>query len=241
MIFDVNVSLGVWPFRPLRFTTPAGLFQHLAEYGITAGLVRSAAAPFTADLDAANVQLSQVCRGTDFIPVPAVRPEYGNWRALLGGPAVALYPTFHNFSLSAPATLEMAATLAASGTALVIILREEDERGQHPHCRIPSLPAREPDEFARRLPPATVMVLNGYLPEIVQWTAPNLYSDFAFAEAFPSLPTLLKGFPAERLLFGSHSPFFYTSAAIAKLAGAELDHKTIEKIQADNLKGIIYG
>ena len=41
--------------------------------------------------------------------------------------------------------------------------------------------------------------------------------NWPFTESFKTLPTLLNEIPAERVLFGSYTPFFYTASAVAKL------------------------
>ena len=49
VIYDVNLSVGRWPFTPLPQEGMADLVRHLAKYGITGGLVRSNEAAFSAN------------------------------------------------------------------------------------------------------------------------------------------------------------------------------------------------
>lgn len=217
VIFDVNLSLGRWPFRPSVAETMPELAKLLQKHGISGGLVRSAQAPFSADPEEENRRLAACCTNfPGFVPLPAVHPAYDFWKRGQFA-AAALYPSFHGYRLTSRAALTMARRLAAAGTMLVVVMREEDERGQHPLCKVKARPAAEVARFASLLPNAKILVLNAYWTEVMSWQEPNLYSDCAMVEAFPALCDV----PTERLVFGSHSPFLCTGAALAKVTDAD--------------------
>lgn len=218
--FDVNLSVGRWPFRPLPNETIAQLVPYLKSFGITGGLVRSAEGAFSSDPEAENQQLVERCRNLKgFIPLPVANPFYGYWKTWRNVPAAVLYPKFHNFSLLAQETLTMARRLATQGTRiLAVVVREEDERAHHPLCQIPAVSAKELETFAWSLSEMMVIALNTYIWEPLPWNAPNLYNDTAFVEACPALGPLEERIQTGRVLFGSHAPFFCTSAGISKVA-----------------------
>ncbi len=227
VIFDVNLSLGRWPFRPSDKETRDSLADYLAKQGITGGLVRSAEAALSRVPDLENERLIQRCQGwAGFIPLPIVNPAWKFWRDLKGLPAAALYPGFQHFSLADQATIDMGRGLAERGILPVIVMREEDERAQHPLCKIPPVPSADLDAFAKALGDTPVLVLNAYNAEILRTTAPNLNFDFAFAESCYPLVPLIQKHGAARILYGSHSPFFCASAATSKLADLDGEEAT---------------
>jgi len=226
MIFDINLGVGVWPFRKLRFTgDPDALYAHLAKNGITGGVVRHYGAEFCADLDFVNEELAEAVR-PGFLPAFAVRPDYKQWKTL-PAKVVALYPSFHSYSLTDPETLEMAHALAARGVALHIILREEDERSHHLRCRIPPVPAADIEAFADAVPEAKIVLVNSIAKHA------NLYGDMASFEPF-DVRKALAGLPGDRLLFGSHTPIYTTLSAVRKLDRAELPAELLAAIHTGN-------
>ena len=76
--FDVNLSTGRWPFRQLPLEELKNMSRKLEASGITGGMVRSLEAPFSMNIYEANEKLFDACRAfPQFIPVPAVRPDFG--------------------------------------------------------------------------------------------------------------------------------------------------------------------
>ena len=61
--------------------------------------------------------------------------------------------------------------------------------------------------------------MSAYLTEIKELAAagPQLYFDIAFAETMNTMQRLTESVAADRLLFGTHTPFFYPEAAISKV------------------------
>lgn len=234
MIFDINTAVGVWPFRNLRFAgNPKALYDHLAKKGITCGVTRHYGAPFCHDLDFINGELAKsVVPG--FIPSFAVRPDYKQWKTIKAQ-VVALYPSFHCYKLTDPETLEMAKDLAGRGIVLHIILREEDERSHHLRAMVPRIDPEEIEAFADALPEAKIVLINamgGELSLIAKHE--NLYGEMASFEPY-DVKAALAELPADRLLFGSHTPLYCTTAALWKLERADgLDSELVAKIHAGN-------
>ena len=217
--FDLNLTVGNWPFRPLPYSAMGQLAAHLKPLGITGGLVRAAEAPFCADLEWVNRLLARRVAGhPGFLALPAVHPAYLRTWKDFHGPAAALYPTYHGYALDAPETLEMARTLASAGALLVLVLREEDERNQNPRCAIKPLPPATVEAFAQALPEARILALNAYAGEVSNWNAPNLFSDIAYVEAGLTAFASFSGALRAQLVFGSHTPFLATCAALSKVA-----------------------
>ncbi|MBQ6473720.1 MAG: hypothetical protein IJJ33_17170 [Victivallales bacterium] len=218
---DVNLSLGRWPFRPSPLEGREALAEYLRRHGVIGGLVRSSEAPFSRVPDLENERLLARCRGwKGFLPLPVVHPDWAYWKALQGVSAAALYPSFQGYGLAEGGAVDMGRGLVRHGILPVVVMREEDERAQHPLCRVPRIPLDALETFAEALAPSPVLVLNAYLGEILACHAGNLHFDLGFAEGFPTLPLLREKVAAERLLLGSHAPHFCVSSAIAKLEKA---------------------
>lgn len=231
MFFDVNISIGNWPFRTQRFSNDTEkLFQHLKKKGIQNGIVRHSLAPFNPDLESLNNELKLSLK-PGFIPAFTVHPDYTFWHDLYCTAAV-LFPSYHKFSLTARNTLQMADFLAQNGTVLHIVIREEDERNQHPCCRVPAVSMDEVFAFVNALPNAKIVLLNASAREIDQIREyPQISADIAYYEPFEPDENL-----SAKLLFGSHTPFYYTQAAINKIECCMTNSLQQQAIRCSNAK-----
>ena len=239
-ILDVNLSVGRWPFRRLPLEEAAALDSALEKAGISGGLVRSLEAPFAMNVYEANEALQEACRPfPKLTPLPAVRPDFGLWREV-SGPAAVLYPNYHQYSLLSAEALEMVGALIARKIVPVIVIREEDERGQHPLCKVPPVFAAEINALAAKFPDSPFIALNAYAGEFKAFTAPNLYADIAFAETFPALAYTVENFGTERLLFGSHAPFFCLHSELSKLEYEKLTEAQFSAIAFKNHERIFH-
>ena len=62
----------------------------------------------------------------------------------------------------------------------------------------------------------------------------NVYIEISFVETFKTIPALIKEIPLDKIIFGSHTPFLYTQAAISKVKYAEISEEEKEKIYFKN-------
>ena len=83
--------------------------------------------------------------------------------------------------------------------------------------------------------------VNAYAGEFRFFTAPNLYADLAFSETFPALAYTVENFGTERLLFGSHAPFFCLHSELSKLDWPQLSPEQISNISSKNIERLLYG
>ena len=86
---------------------------------------------------------------------------------------------------------------------------------------------------------SVVIVLNAYSGELQGLTAENIYADIAFADGFPALRKAVEFFPASRMLFGSHAPFFCVNAALSKLQYEKLTPEIIDRMVSGNIERIL--
>jgi hypothetical protein len=84
-------------------------------------------------------------------------------------------------------------------------------------------------------------VLSAYFQEIVTLakSCPSLFFDIAFAETIDTLRRLTESVPAARLLFSTHTPFFYAEAAIAKVNFWAGDEAEKQAVRTGNLRTLL--
>jgi predicted TIM-barrel fold metal-dependent hydrolase len=126
-----------------------------------------------------------------------------------------------------------------------IALKMEDERTLHP--LIKSLPTIDPAPLAGLLvrePRAKVVLLNALgnlrgeaLKRLL--ATGGIWVDIAMLEGAAGLERLVAQVGAERLLFGSHAPFYYAEAAHLKLKESSLAPKQAEAIRQGNAREIL--
>src|SRR5262249_6017597 len=65
------------------------------------------------------------------------------------------------------------------------------------------------------------------------------FLEIATVEGISGIAKLLETVPAERLLFGSHFPFFYFESAELKMKEAKLEPAVDKAIRSDNAKRLL--
>lgn len=243
MIIDANTSLGHWPFR--RFPAPTAaaaraLARRLGAAGIGRALVFSAEAVLHPDPRPCDEDLRRAVRGfPSLVPVPTVNPTLSDWPGILeaGGPrAVAAVPNYHDYRLDSPAAARLMEALAVRGIPLVVRLRLDDERNQYRLMKVPGVDCARVIALARAFPGVPVVCLGAYRGEAVELLSrtDNISVDISFVSGFRALASLAAAAPSGRVLFGSHTPFFYTEPALLKLASADLSPGAREAIARRN-------
>ena len=246
MIFDVNLSWGNWPFQPFPFESALALTKSLRKKGIRGGFVRSADAVFSPDLEYCNQKLFQNFKvDNDFIPVPTISPRNRKWKSWLesGNRFFVVYPSYHDYSILSTEFEELAHTLDASKKVLMVVMRQEDERGQNKLCRIPPVPAAEINHLGREFTNLKIICLNGYLGELktLLTGAPNVNADIAFMETLNTVRTIEEQFGHRQILFGSHTPFLYTESGLMKWKNAGVDNQSSSAIACKNIIAMLKG
>lgn len=223
MRIDVNTSLGCWPFQRFAQTSGTELVRHLRAEGIDRALVSSIDATFDPDLHACDADLrTQTDPHPELVPLSTVNPTLPGWeRNLEGGgvPAVRLLPGYHQYGLDAVGVRKLAGALAERKGVLVIQVRLEDERSHYPLCRIPPVEMQAIRLLARALPELRILCLccYGETAKELAGTCRNVHVDLSMIEELDTVNRLLDEVAPEQVLFGSHTPFLTTRAAVMKL------------------------
>lgn len=246
MIFDVNIGYGVWPFRTtLRTTAP--LVRKLTVSGIGTGWVHSMESVWNFDIDRCNQALLKGWkRFPEFKTVPTLHEAYQQSLELLKMaqiPAGIIYPNYHGYALDS--LEEIPKVLQRLKKTLVIPLRLEDERNQHPMAQVPAIAVAQVLEFCRKFPDLKVLVLNGCNAEaasLLSEKMENLYCDSAFIDGVTPYRKFEEGQTLDHLLFGSNAPLFEPLASVMKLQEFKGEYdpsKNAAKLQITGTKALL--
>lgn len=254
MIVDVNVHLGRWPFRRVKGDEPAELIAQLKAHGVQSAWTGSFDALLHRDIAAVNARLAEDCQrhGKELlVPFGTVNPALPYWDDDLGRcrerhhmPGIRLYPAWHGYRLDHPAFAALLKAAAVQGLIVQLALRLEDERTLHPLLRLHPINLTPLMELVASLPRLRLVLLNpseaanaDYLKKLIR--AGQVYVDIATVEGLGGVAQLLQTVPADRVLFGSHFPFFYYESAVLKLRESKLEPAQERVIRYANAKRLL--
>ena len=125
-----------------------------------------------------------------------------------------------------------------------VVLNMDDERTQHPLVGVKEVDTAPLLKLIRDTKGLRLVLQNrkrepsGKLLGRLSYTG-AVYFDFAMLEGVGAIPKLLKEIPRDRLLFGSHYPFFYVESALLKMQEAGLDETQAKAIFEENAQLLI--
>lgn len=253
-MIDVNVTLFPWPFRRTRGDEPGALVELLAGHGVTQAWVGSNEAVFHRDIASANERLATACHREGqglLLPFGTVNPAWPDWQddlrrcaELHGMRGVRLFPNYHGYALDRPEFAELVRAAAERKMLVQIALSLEDERTQSPLARAPHVDPQPLCALLPKSPEASVMLVNVFraargavIDELVR--AGVAAFDIAMLEGTGGVAALVQQVGPERVVFGSHAPFFYWSAAELKLRESALGGALSQQIVADNARRLL--
>ena len=261
-IIDTNVHLFEWPFRKLKYDRTEALVAKLRKHRITKAWAGSFEAVLHKQLDAINRRLADECRtlgdGT-LVPIGSVNPVWPDWEEDLGRcheqyrmPGLRLYPAYHGYTLDHPEFARMVSDAAKRRMLVQIALRMEDERVHHPAIDVSPVNVSPLADLLKEVPEAKVQLINSAGPllgnsvsALVRET--NVTFDIAATEGNGGVGRLIEGtnpsyrgaIPVERLVFGSHAPYFPCESALMKLFESPLNLEQLETLMNGNARRLI--
>jgi len=242
-LVDCNVHLGPHPNRALE-ELGAGW---LGRRGVVEAWAGSFEALLHRDVAGVNRRLVARCQGI-LRPVGMVHPHLPGWRDDLrrclevhGMRMIRLYPAHHGYGLGDPAFEEVLAAAAEAGLLVQVVVQMEDERTQNPLMRVPVLDLKPLSGVLKKQPLARVMLLNVKAPAVqaVLRGLENVWIDTAMIEGVGGVENLLSSWRADRLVLGSHAPFFYWEAARLKLEESILTAAQLAAIRRGNAAALL--
>lgn len=261
-IIDTNVHLFEWPFRKLKYARTEALIAKLRKHRITQAWAGSFEAVLNKQLDLVNRRLADECKAHGagmLIAIGSVNPAWPDWEEDLKRcheqyrmRGVRLYPAYHGYTLDQPEFARLLAEAARRGLLVQIVLRLEDERVHQQSIVIAGVDLSPLPGVLKKLPDAKVQLINSAGPLLANNVAAlvketKITFDIAATEGNGGVGRLIEGknysyrgaIPVERLMFGSHAPYFPCESALLKLFESPLSLEQLEKLMHDNARNLI--
>src|SRR5262245_35234007 len=261
-IIDTNVHVFDWPFRKLKYARTDALVTKLRKHRITQAWAGTFEAVLNKQLDAINRRLADECRersGGLLLPIGSVNPAWPDWEEdlrrcheLYRMPGVRLYPAYHGYALDHPEFARLLNEAAKRRLLVQIALRLEAEADHHVALNPPAMNLSPLPDLLKKVPQANVQLINSAGPllgnnvsALVRNTTVTF--DIAATEGNGGLGRLIEGtnysyrgaIPVDRLVFGSHAPFFPCESALLKLFESPLSLEQLEKLMNANAKRLL--
>ncbi len=258
-LVDTNVHLHGWPFRRLKYDRTAALAAKLQRHGVTEAWAGSFDGIFSKDLAGVNARLAAECRSEGdglFRPVGSVNPMWPDWEDDLRRchevhrmRAIRLHPGYQGYTLEHPEFARLLDAATARGLLVQISLELEDPRVHHPAIRVLPTPATPLVRLLAERPGARIQLLGSWqwlrlAPSRALRDLPNVLHEISNLEAVGAVGRVIDGnhwslpgrVPVERILFGSHAPYFPVEAALFRLFESPLTRPQLQAIMADNAR-----
>lgn len=251
-MIDVNAFIGNFPFRRLAATKPDELQDMLKSENVDCVLVSAIEGIFYEEPQIANEELfTQLTDKTMFVCVAVLNPTLANWQKSLNRcceqyqiSAVKIHPNYHCYNLTDVAARDLIKVAGEAGLSVIIQMRIHDTRSHHPLMQVPDVSITDIIAVAQALPEVKI-VLGG-----VKWgeatlqaanikALPNVWLDISQIEIVDGLRRLIDVYGTERILFGTHAPFFYVRSAVIKLDEAQLSDEEREAITRRNAEELL--
>lgn len=252
-IVDTNVNLFEWPFRRLKYSNTKGLVTKLRQHRITQAWAGNYEALFHKDIDGVNSRLAEECRANGegmLLPFGTVNIAWPDWEEDLRRchevykmPGIRIYPIYQTFTSDQPEFERLIRQAARRGLIVQIVGDMEDIRHHHPIVQVRDVNMEPLINIMKEVPQAKVQLVNwnhrvggSLLDKFMSET--NVVLDTSYIEAAGEVGRLIEGnpwygstkpVPVDRLLFGSHAPYFPVEANVLKLFESPL---TLEQMQA---------
>jgi len=226
-----------------------GLYNNLTANGIQKALVSSIEGIFYDEPQIANEMLfRQIGQFPLFLPVAVLNPNLSNWERNLNKyyaehniKAIKLHPNYHLYNLDDSSAKELLLSAGEKNITVIIQMRVQDVRAQNPICIVQDVEISKMIDVAELIK-GTRFVFGGIKWNEVQGIAskklPNVWIDISNIEYIDILRRLIKIYDIEKILFGTHAPFFEIKSAILKLKEADLSKEEYEAITSINAKKV---
>ena len=253
MIIDVNTNLSRWPFRRLPGDETPELVARLRKRDVVQAWACSFDAILHKDIGGVNARLAADCRthGQGFlIPFGAVNPKLPDWQEELRRcqedykmPGIRVNPNYHGYSLNDPAFAELLHLAAERRLIVQLVPSMEDVRTQHPLVRVPPTDLSTLPGLLQKEPSLRLMLLN-WAPAVGESLKPlagagQVYFDISTVEGIQGIARFLDRVPPERVVFGSHYPFFTFDAAILKMQESGLSEDRKKAVFEGNARRLL--
>lgn len=251
-MIDVNASLSRWPFRRLAGDEPAEFVAQMRKAGVSQAWVGSFDGLLHRDVGGVNARLAADCKehgGGLLVPFGTVNPKLPDWQEDLHRcreshrmPGIRLHPNYHGYTLADAEFAEVLRLATVAGMIVQLAVQMEDERTQYPLMRIPRVSLAPLAEIVARIPSLRLMVLNTWRDPLLKKIAAagNVCVDVAMVEGIGGVGALAADISPQRVVFGSHFPFFYFESAALKIKEAGFGAADQKAVLEDNARLLLH-
>jgi uncharacterized protein len=257
VLIDTNIHLFPYPFRELKYGNTDDLLAKLKQHSVTEAWAGSFYALFHKNIDHINASLAKECRIKGegiLLPFGTVNPVFPDWEEDLRRcheqykmPGIRLYPGYHGYPLDDENFARLLQKASARDLLIQIAIDIQDERMQHPRVDAEAVDVAPLADLLKELAGARVQLINSFrhvrgerLQVMIEET--GVLFEISNLDHTAAIELMLRGehpyvhgvsIPADRLLFGSHMPYFPLENALFKFMESALS--------ADEAKSIMYG
>ena len=261
-IIDTNVNLFDWPFRALKYRHTKALVAKLKTHRVIEAWAGSFEALLSKDMSGVNARLTAECRehGSGFlIPFGSVNLAWPDWEEDLRRchevhkmRGIRIYPGYQPFDLDHPKMESLVKMTVERGLILQVVFGMEDPRVHHPVINVGPVTFAPLLKVMKSTPSAKVQLLHfsgsSQGEDLSQFmTNPNTVMDISRLEGNGAVGRIIgavQGLPSprvpvERIVFGSHAPYFPLETAILKLIESPLDAQQLQAIMQGNARRLL--
>src|SRR6266853_5768732 len=261
-IIDTNVNLFDWPFRALKYRDTKALVAKLKKHRVIEAWAGSFEALLSKDMSGVNTRLTDECRthGPGFlIPFGSVNLAWPDWQEDVRRchevhkmPGLRIYPGYQPFDLDHPGIESLVKMTSERGLVLQVVFGMEDPRVHHPIINVGPATFGPLSKTVNGTPNAKVELLHfsgsSQGDDLSQFMAkPNTVMDISRLEGNGAVGRMIGSItglpsarvPVERLVFGSHAPYFPLETALLKLIESPLDVQQLQAIMQGNARRLL--
>jgi uncharacterized protein len=260
-IIDTNVNLFDWPFRVLKYPDTKALVAKLKKHRIVEAWAGSFEALLSKDMNGVNARLAAECRqhAGFLIPFGSVNLAWPDWEEDVRRchevhkmPGLRIYPGYQPFDLDHPGMASLVKMTAERGLILQVVFGMEDPRAHHPIINVGPVTFDPLLKLADGTPKAKIQLLHFSGAQqgnaLSQFMAkPNTFLDISRLEGNGAVGRMIgsiEGLPSgrvllDRIVFGSHVPYFPAETALLKLIESPLDASQLQAIMRGNARRLL--
>src|SRR6266487_1358990 len=261
-IIDTNVNLFSWPFRALKYRDPRALVAKLKKHRVVEAWAGSFEALLSKDMNGVNARLAAECRehGPGFlIPFGSVNLAWPDWQEDVRRchevhkmPGIRIYPGYQPFDLDHPGLESLLKMISERGLVLQVVFGMEDPRVHHPIINVGPVTFGPLLKAVNGTPNAKVELLHfsglRQGEDLSKFMAkPNTAMDISQLEGNGAVGRMIGSVsglssarvPVDRIVFGSHAPYFPVETAILKLIESPLDAQQLQAIMQGNARRLL--
>lgn len=251
---DCSSWVGSWPFYYLRYGNIDLLADRYLKYNINKAYVSPIEAILETEPQRSCYELFNTVdryNGNNgkvrFMPVPVVDLSIENWEDLVyeslkrsDVKMVKLLPNYHMYDFTEAILEKLIEITSAKGIIISIQMRIEDLRRHHPLMKVPDVDIIKVAKTVSAFPKQKFIINNGSVKEIGEglYFPKNIWADMANAETQDVISTLLRENDPEKILFSTHSAFYFPEASVFKLAFSGMNKEDVDKVAFKNAEAL---